>query len=134
MKRGLFMKTFDGLLVLAAGALLSSIVSAACAQGGGWAKASDTDMVRPFGMSVDHVEDLDVVSADGDKIGEIEDVLTKGGAQKALGVEFEGFSGYSPGKDLNVIVPLDDFVLGGKGRVTLKAGPAAVKSMETYPD
>jgi hypothetical protein len=91
-------------------------------------------MVPAFGMSADDVEDLDVVNAAGDKIGEIEDVLTKGGAPAALGVEFKGFSGYSPGKDLNVVVPLDEFSLIDKRKLQLKADAAAVKAMETYPD
>jgi len=116
-----------------AAAFLSSVSSAALAQGG-WGKAADSAMVQPFGMIADDVEDLDVIDAGGAKIGEIEDVLTKGGAPKALGVEFEGFSDYSPGKDLDVIVPLDDFVLQGKRQLKLKADAAAVKAMETYPD
>jgi len=115
-----------------AAALLSSVSSAAFAQG--WGKAADSAIVPAFGMTADDVEDLDVVNASGDKIGEIEDVLTKGGTPKALGVEFEGFSDYSPGKDLDVIVPLDHFVLQDKRKLKLKADATAVKAMETYPD
>jgi hypothetical protein len=129
------MQIINGSLAAAcvAAALLSTVSSAAFAQGG-WGKAADSAMVQPFGMIADDVEDLDVVNASGDKIGEIEDVLTRGGAPTALGVEFEGFSDYSPGKDLDVIVPLNDFVLQDKRRLKLKAEATAVKAMETYPD
>ena len=117
-----------------AAACLSGIPLSALAEGGGWGKAADNTMVPAFGMSADDVEDLDVVNAAGDRIGEVEDVLTKGGAPAALGVDFKGFSGYSPGKDLNVVVPLDEFTLLDKKRLSLKADAAAVKAMETYPD
>jgi hypothetical protein len=129
------MQTIDRLMAVAgmAAVLLSSISAAALAQGG-WGKAADSAVVPAFGMSADDVEDLDVVNAAGDRIGEVEDVLTKGGAPAALGVDFKGFSGYSPGKDLNVVVPLDEFTLLDKKRLKLKTDPAAVKTMETYPD
>jgi hypothetical protein len=130
-----FMRIINGsLAACVAAALLANVSSAALAQGGGWGKAADSAMVPAFGMTADDVEDLDVVNAAGDKIGEIEDVLTKEGAPMALGVEFEGFSDYSPGKDLDVIVPLDEFTLVDKNKLGLKADAAAVKAMATYPD
>jgi hypothetical protein len=129
------MLTINGSLAAAFGAaaLLANVASAALAQGSGWGKAADSAVIPAFGMTADDVEDLDVVDASGAKIGEIEDVLTKGGTPGALGVEFEGFSDYSPGKDLDVVVPLDDFTLIDN-KLRLKADSAAVKAMATYPD
>lgn len=112
---------------------LTGFSAAALAQGGGWAKTADDTQVPAFGMSADDVEDLNIVDASGDKIGEVDDVLSKDGTPSALGVEFKGFSDYSPGKDLNVIIPFDQFTLE-QGRLKLNADAATVKAMETYPD
>ena len=112
--------------------LLSAPFGAALAQSG-WAEVPDSTMIKAFGMSADDLDDLDVVNAAGHKIGEVEDVLSEVGQPAALGIEFEGFSDYSPGKDLDVIVPFDQFTLE-QGRLKLNADAAAVKAMETYPD
>jgi hypothetical protein len=126
------MQTIDR--IIAAGITAALLSGASAFAQGGWGKATDSAMVPAFKMSADDVEDLDVVNAAGDRIGEVEDVLTKDGAPAALGVDFKGFSGYSPGKDLNVVIPLDDFTLLDKKQLRLKADAAAVKAMETYPD
>lgn len=114
-------------------ATLLSIPSGLALAQGGWTEVPDSTMVEAFGLSADDVEDLDVVDASGGKIGEVEDVLARNGKPAALGIEFEGFSDYSPGKDLDVIVPLDQFTLD-QNRLKLNADAAAVKAMETYPD
>lgn len=118
--------------VFAASAAFAFCAAPALAQSD-WSEVPDAAKVEAFDMSADAAEDLDVVDASGKKIGEIEDVLSKGSDPEALGVEFEGMSDYSPKKDVDVIIPLDRFTLDGK-QLKLDASAEDVKTMETYDD
>lgn len=118
--------------VLAAAAALTFTSAPVLAQSN-WSEVSDAARVEAFDMSADATEDLDVVDASGNKIGEVEDVLSKGADPEALGVEFEGISDYSPKKDVDVVIPLDRFTLDGE-RLKLDASAEEVEAMETYDD
>ena len=71
----------------------------------------DDLIVAPLNVTVDDLEDMDVVSADGEDIGDVEEVL--GGADgqaAALALEVGGFLGVG---ERDVIVPLDQVTMQG---------------------
>lgn len=118
----------------------TAILGAALAAGpalaaeNGWAEVPDNAKVPGFDMTADQFDEFDIVDAAGNKIGEIEDVLAKGGGEaSAVGVEFKQFSDYSPGKDIDVVVPLAKLSLKDN-KLTLNASANDVKAMQTYPD
>ncbi len=54
----------------------------------------DTAQVEMFGKSVEQIEDMDVIGADGETIGEVEEVLaTPDGEISAISVEVGGYFG-----------------------------------------
>ena len=54
----------------------------------------DSLQVTPFGITVDQLEELDVVSPSGDRIGDVEEVLADAtGKIVAVVVEYGGFLG-----------------------------------------
>jgi hypothetical protein len=129
------MNARNGTAAILSALLLSASSGAALAQSSGWAEIPDSTLVEAFGMKADVVEDLDIVDDAGNKIGEVEDVLTKGGERaEALGIEFEGFSDYSPKDDVDVIVPIDHFAKKDDKSLTLRDKPEAIRTMETYDD
>ena len=73
-------------------------------------EAEDDDMVvQPFNLTVDDLEDMDLKSAAGDDIGEVEEVLTDGTGQPvAVAVEVGGFLGIG---EREVVLPLDQLQL-----------------------
>lgn len=76
----------------------------------------DSMMVEAYGMTVEELEDLDVFTADGVRIGEVEEALVDStGTVSAVAVEFEGFTGL---KDKEVIVRLDALTLDGTRLIT----------------
>ena len=72
--------------------------------------------VPPFNKSVDDLEDMDLVSASGDEIGEVEEVLMDASGQPtALAVEAGGFLGIG---EKNVVIGLDQLRLENDQLVT----------------
>jgi len=66
----------------------------------------DTTQVEMFGKSVDEIEDMDVIGADGENIGEVEEVLaTPDGKVSAISVEVGGYFGIG---DREVIFGMDE--------------------------
>jgi len=71
----------------------------------------DTLLVGPFNVSVDELDEFDVIDASGEKIGEIGDVLAdSSGAPVAVVLETEGQTG--PDND-GIVVSLDRLDLLG---------------------
>jgi hypothetical protein len=107
------------LAVLAAAALAMAPLAAAAQQDTNVAayKEADDDMtVQPFERSVDDIEDMDLKTADGDDIGEIEEVLLDAdGRPVALAVEVGGFLGVG---DREVVLGLDEVELKDDDLVT----------------
>lgn len=75
----------------------------------------ETLNVEPFNITVGDLDDMDVVNAQGDEIGEVEDVLMEGGEIAGVAVEVGGFLGIG---DKTVVVPLDQLSLQGDDLVT----------------
>ncbi|WP_164512397.1 PRC-barrel domain-containing protein [Oceaniglobus ichthyenteri] len=78
----------------------------------------DALMVMPFNLSVDQIDDYDVIGSTGEKVGEIEEVLADAtGTPVAVVIETEGFLGLG---DEDVIVALDQLELvDGAFRINL---------------
>jgi hypothetical protein len=69
-------------------------------------EAEDDDMlVQILNRTVDDIEDMDLKNADGDKVGEVEEVLIDASGQPvAIAVEVGGFLGVG---DREVVLGLD---------------------------
>ncbi|TJZ94053.1 DUF2171 domain-containing protein [Paracoccus gahaiensis] len=86
---------------------LDMTVAPGAAETGAMADMSELDdsvMITGWDMSVDDVEDMDVHDADGNQIGEVEEVLGRDETAEAIVVDFDDDQGYE-GEDR--IVPLD---------------------------
>ncbi len=111
----------NGILSAAAlAALLAGAAGAAAqAQGvtGELREAEDEDaVVQPLGKTVDEVEDMDVVGAGGEEVGEVEEVLADGtGQPAALAVEAGGFLGVG---EKTVVMPIGEFRVQDDGLAT----------------
>ncbi|QYX55977.1 PRC-barrel domain-containing protein [Roseovarius sp. SCSIO 43702] len=65
----------------------------------------DKVVIEPFGTTVEKIEDTDIYTTGGDKIGEIEDVLfTRDGKAMAVSAEVGGFLGIG---EKEVVINLD---------------------------
>ena len=89
-----------------------------------------TQLVDPsiLGMSVDKFEDMDVFGTDGKEIGEIDEVVRKGGSLYAI-VEVD--DGWFNLNEDEVAVPLDSFRMED-GRLTLPITEAQAKALGKY--
>jgi hypothetical protein len=86
MKLGHVLTTAVAALLLSAPSLLLAQQSA-----GDFREIDDDDrIVEPFNLSADRMDDMDVVTAEGEEIGEIEDVLMDASGQPvAVAVEVD---------------------------------------------
>ena len=91
----------------------------------------DAMVVQPFNLSVDDIEDMDLKSAGGDDIGEVEEVLTDAsGEPAAVTVEVGGFLGIG---EREVVLGLDQLELMDDHFVTT-ADKAALEAMPEWED
>lgn len=97
---------------LLAAAVLPLLAAPALAQDPTYTEIDDDSMViEAFGLPVGQLDDMDVHGTDGEKIGEIEDVLMDAtGAPVAFALETEGFLGMG---DDDVVVTFDQLELQG---------------------
>ena len=95
-------------------------------------EAEDDDMVvQPFNRTVDDIEDLDLKNADGDEIGEVEEVLIDAsGRPVAIAVEVGGFLGIG---ERDVVLGLDQVQLVDDDLVT-SADKATIEGLPDWPD
>ena len=97
-------------------AAILGMAGTAQAQTGTLVEADDAARVEPFNLTVDQVEDLDLIDAKGERIGEIDEVLmTPEGQITAVSAEVGGFLGVS---DKDVLIEIDQLTLGENGLVT----------------
>lgn len=97
-----------------------------------WVNVRDQVQVAPLSANADTVDDWNVQTADGRKIGDVEEVIgTDVDTPTALVVDFDDEAGFDRRDD--VIVPLDRFSLRD-GRLVLDADAAAISSMQIYND
>jgi sporulation protein YlmC with PRC-barrel domain len=123
------------LSLLAATALALAPLAAAAQQGLDVAtleEAEDDDLVvQPFGLTVDDIDDMDVMNADGEEIGEIEEVLLDASGQPvAVSVEVDDFLGID---DREVVFGLDQLQLTGDDFVT-SVDRATVEALPEWDD
>jgi uncharacterized protein YrrD len=123
------------LAVLAATALALAPLALAAQQSSdvtAYQEAEDDDMVvQPFNRTVDDIEDLDLKNADGDEIGEVEEVLIDAGGQPvAIAVEVGGFLGIG---ERDVVLGLDQVQLVDDDLVT-SADKATIEGLPDWPD
>lgn len=86
-------------------------------------------MVAPMNLSVDAIEDMDVYSADGERIGEVEEVLGSAqGKPSAVALEVGGFLGVG---EREVIVPLDMLAMR-EDRMVLDMTKEQVDALENW--
>lgn len=92
-------------------------------------EAEDEDMiVQPFGLTVDDIDDMDLESPTGEKIGKIEEVLIDAsGEPVAVVVEIDEFGGID---DRDLVLGLDQLQLMDRHFVT----SADDATLESLPD
>ena len=81
------------LSTVAGAALLAAMATTASAQQAKVYHEAENDdaIVEPFGLTVDQIEDMDIVNAAGDEIGEVEEVLVdENGQAVAVVVQVTG--------------------------------------------
>jgi hypothetical protein len=107
------------ILALALAALLGSASLAAAQQQQAVtfkAIEDDSTVIQPWNLTVDRIEDMDLVDGSGNDIGDIEAVLTDASGQPAaVAAEVGGFLGIG---DKEVIVGLDQLRVNGEHLVT----------------
>ena len=88
-------------------------------------------VVQPFNRTVDDIEDLDLKNADGDEIGEVEEVLIDAsGEPVAIAVEVGGFLGVG---ERDVVLGLDQVQLVDDDLVT-SADKATIEGLPDWTD
>ena len=121
---------------LCAAAVLALAPLAAAAQQSldvsGYKEAEDDDLVvQPFNLSVDQIEDMDVKTAAGEEVGDIEEVLTDTSGQPvAVSLEVGGFLGIG---EREVVVGLDQLQLADDDFV-IDADKAMVEGLPDWKD
>ncbi|WP_152048449.1 PRC-barrel domain-containing protein [Aureimonas psammosilenae] len=92
----------------------------------------DGTLMAPWNMTVDGVKDLIVVGANGQKIGEVEEVIgTDPTTPTALVVDFEDGAGFGDRDD--VAIPLDRFQMA-QGGALLTSSAAEVATLPRWDD
>ena len=75
-----------------------------------WTEIEDDDMlIEPLGMTVDNLEDADLIDPTGENIGEVDDVLLgQDGSTMAVSLDVGGFLGIG---EKNVVIPIDSLTM-----------------------
>lgn len=109
-----------------------ALVTAAAAQGSAWIEIeNDEQAVDQFEMTVDQLEDMDIVNMEGDTIGEVEEVLgTAEGEATAFAVEIGGFLDIG---DTDAIIPFDQVTVAD-GKLQVDMNEAEVEALERWDD
>jgi sporulation protein YlmC with PRC-barrel domain len=118
---------------LAASALVASIAlpASALAQTAWVEIEDDAMMVTPMNLNVDRIEDMDVYTADDQRVGEVEEVLgTTQGEATAVALEVGGFLGVG---EREVIVPLDQITMQGD-RIVLDMTKEQIDALDDWND
>ena len=98
----------------------------------GYKEAEDDDLVvQPFNLSVEQIEDMDVKTAAGEEVGDVEEVLTDASGQPvAVSLEVGGFLGIG---EREVVVGLDQLQLADDDFV-IDADKAMVEGLPDWKD
>lgn len=118
-------------LSAALGIGFSTIAGAAVAQAR-MVEVPDGTLMAPWNMNVDAVKDLNVLGANGQKIGEVDEVIgTSPATPTALVVDFEDGAGFDDRSD--VAIPLDRFQMATDGLV-MTVSAAEITAMPQWSD
>lgn len=91
----------------------------------------DAMIVQPFNVSVDKLEDMDIYTANGDDVGEIEEVLVDAtGKPVSVAAEVGGFLGIG---DKTVVIGLDQLRLEGD-RLTTSMTKEQMEALPAWDD
>ena len=91
----------------------------------------DAMMVSQVGLTVDEIEDADIYNADGEMIGEVDDVLmTPEGEVVAVSADIGGFLGIG---DRDVVIPLDRLTFATDRFTTDLSGPE-LEGLDVWDD
>ncbi len=91
----------------------------------------DAFIVQPWNLTVDDIDDMDIYGADGEEIGEVDDVLTDAsGNVIGLSVEAGGFLGIG---EKEVIMTLDQVELVG-GRLVTALTEEQIEALPEWDD
>ncbi len=117
MKPRQLLPAFVAIAVLSTASVAVSQQASAPGAAAGYREATDGQLVvPPFNLIVDQIDDMDVFGPGGEKIGEIDEVLTDAaGKPVAVSVEVGGFLGIGARE---VVVMLDQLRLEGQRIVT----------------
>lgn len=112
--------------------ILSGLLAGTATAQTAWVEIEDdTLMVAPMELSVDQIEDMDVYTADGEEIGEVEEVLgTAQDAATAIALEVGGFLGVG---EREVIVPIDQVTLQ-EDRLVVDMTEEEIEALEDWDD
>ncbi len=92
----------------------------------------DGTLMAPWNMNVEAVKGLDVLGANGQQIGEVDEVIgTSPATPTALVVDFEDGAGFDDRDD--VAIPLDRFQVATNGLV-MTVGAAEIAAMPQWED
>jgi hypothetical protein len=96
-------------------------------------EADDDDMVvQPFGLTVDDLEDTDLMTADGEEIGDVDEILVDGGG-RAVAVSVEIDDGFLGIDDREVVFGLDQLELRDDALVT-SLDKATIEALPEWDD
>ncbi len=94
------------------------------------AAGDDSLNVPPLNMTVGELDGLPLRNADGQRVGEVEDVLVRDGTPAALAVEVGGFLGIG---DETVVVPLGH-LSAGSGFLTTDMTEDELEALPEWED
>ena len=116
---------------LALAALVAASAGAAQAQTdpAEWAEVEDGSvLVELLGMTVGELENASVHDIDGERVGELDDVLmNRDGTEMAVSLDIGGFLGVG---ERDVVIPVEDLSAGADGLMTVMSR----EELETLPE
>ena len=116
---------------LALAALVAASTGAAQAQTdpSEWAEIEDGSvLVELLGMTVGELENASVHDIDGERVGELDDVLmNRDGTEMAVSLDIGGFLGIG---ERDVVIPVEDLSAGADGLMTVMSR----EELETLPE
>ena len=112
-------------------ALATGLAGAATAQTATDLVEFEDVRIAPFDATLEEVEDMDIYTATGDEVGEIEDVLfTRNGQAKAVAAEVGGFLGIG---EKEVVISLDQ-ITRQDNRVIIDMTEQEIEALPEWDD
>ena len=91
----------------------------------------DATIVQPFNIAAGLLDDIDVYTAEGVEVGDVEEILgPDANTPTHLAVDFDNQAGFA---DRDVLVPIEAFTLDAN-RLIISLTPQAVAELPTWDD